>query len=208
MSGPIPVILQSKAMAFLRTLVTTLLLSALSVPAVGVAQSEWVLPVTLSDANTEVHYRYRVFGREDSGRTAGLRGRAWLADADIRSVRAQLVVPIPRLNFQGVDALKVLGAMIPGGNPPPITVFVEDIPGLCHPREIVVGRPCRATMEGRVQCGAVTRPLALPIRIERRRDYFVLEGHGDLDTVAAARSSSFGQLIDAARFTFAIKIPS
>ena len=195
-------------MTFLRSAIIPVVSLTLSMSFPCHAQTAWKLPLHLSDSNTDVRYHYSMFGRPDTGRSQGVRGKAWLADSDLRSVRAQLVVPTPSLNFQGFDAFKMLGGMFNGGVTPPVTVSVENIAGLCHPRDILLSRPCLPTMEGRVQFGSMVRPFNLPVRIERKKGYFMLAGEGELDTIAAARASSLGHVVDSARFTFNIKIPN
>jgi hypothetical protein len=115
-------------MTSLRSALRRLVILTLSMSSPCLAQATWKLPINLSDSNTEVRYHYSMFGRPDSGRSQGIRGKAWLADADLRSVRAQLVVPTPSLNFQGIDAFKMLGDMFSGGATPPVTMSVENIP--------------------------------------------------------------------------------
>lgn len=170
------------------------------------AQSMWVLPLTLNDDNTEVRYSYDAFGRENTGKISGVRGKAWLHSSDPRSVRAQIMIPTPALNSIGGALLGPLAELLKSTRLPPVSVSVERFANLCLPQEVIPGRDCAARMEGRVNFGSVSRELRLPVTIQRKRDYFIVKGEGEVDT-AVAQASAAGSFVNSASFAFSIQIP-
>lgn len=172
------------------------------------ANTSWVLPVTLNDDNTEVRYGYRMLGKDSSGRSHGIHGKVWLENSDIRSVRAQMTIPAPQLNSAASDLLGPFAEMLKNTQLPAVTVTISRLVNLCLPREILPGKDCMASMEGRAQFGAISRDLKLPVRIQRKTDMFVVKGEGELDTSAAAVSPALQNVVESATFEFTITLPS
>ena len=201
-----------KAWTYKNSILLMLFLAVSLPPRVGQAErlslSSWVLPLTINDDNTEVRYTYHAMGREKSGRSRGIQGRAWLANSDLRSVKAQITVPSPDLSAVGNDLLGAFGNLLKGAQLPPVHVSIDRIANLCLPKDIAPGRDCLAKLEGRAQFGSLTRELSLPVRIRRKQDSFQVHGEGQLDSAAGAQSVAMANVIDSATFTFTLNLPS
>jgi len=168
----------------------------------------WQLPLNLSDQNTTMKYRYSTsIGGDGSGKSAGVSGRIWLKSlADIRSVKAEMTIPVPMSIFTG-DSFGAMNNFLSQSELPPIKISIEKITNLCDPHLIRPGSPCRARMEGRAAFGTFSKYISLPVRIERTADAFEILGEGDVDTAGAASSVPAAQIIDSASVRFLIRIP-
>lgn len=167
----------------------------------------WLLPLTITDDNSEIRYTYQGMGGERSGRSHGVQGKVWLSGADPRSVKAQITVPAPSLDSIAGDMLGSFGKLLQGTRLPPVTVLIDRIQNLCLPQEIQPGKDCHAIMQGRVQFGSLLREMQLPVRVQRKPDVFLVAGEGQLDAAAASQSVALNNLIDSASFSFKLSLP-
>ena len=171
------------------------------------AATAWVLPLTLNDDNTDVQYTYRLLGRDDSGRSRGVRGKVWLENLDLRSIKAQMNIPAPSIAGLASNAFGPLAELLKNTQLPAVNISIDRFDRLCLPQDILPGKACTANMRGRAQIGPISHALDLPVRIERKQENFVVKGEGEVDTAAAARSAAIGSMLEAATFAFTITIP-
>jgi hypothetical protein len=169
----------------------------------------WNLPQAITDKNSKIQYRYVAHGTPTQGVLSGVSGKAWLSGGDSQLVRAELLIPIPKLSGALGELGESFGGLLDAVELPPAHLSITRLNGLCTPQQAELKGACRATAEGEAQFGGIKRSVSFPLTVSRGHGGYRLEGAGSFDPSQAQADSSAALLgmIERADLKFTIDLP-
>lgn len=140
-------------------------------------EAGWLLPVTLSDANTAVHFAVDSTWHMIHGKTSGLAGELHLADpADPMSIRGTVKIPVAKFDTDNSSRDSRMREVLNEPKYGSVEFTLESVTGTCRPEDLKEGQSCTAKASGVLLIADHKEPVSIDFSITRNTAGFLAGG--------------------------------